>query len=212
MTLISRLTVAVLVVLVVFAAAPAQGQGSVESDRAALVALYDATGGDNWTNNDGWKTDAPLSEWHRVIVNDAGRVIAIQLRRNNLTGEIPSELGRLTNLRTLSIIQDNLTGEIPRELGSLTNLEALDLSTNNLTGEIPRELGSLTNLTWLSLSTNNLTGEIPYQLAKFADTINPQRGGVNLPVETAVPALPFLAALLLTAALGVMGLRKVRLR
>jgi len=30
------------------------------SERAALIALYNSTNGDNWSNNNGWKT-APLS-------------------------------------------------------------------------------------------------------------------------------------------------------
>lgn len=127
MTLISRLTAAFTVVLalfVLFAPFPAEGQGSVESDRAALVALYDATGGANWNDNTNWKTDAPLSEWHGVIPNrTTGRVGSLSLVRNNLTGEIPGELGNLTALGgSLSLFGNNLTGEIPGELGNLTNL------------------------------------------------------------------------------------------
>ena len=41
----------------------AYAQDSVESDRAALVALYNATGGANWTDNTNWLSDEPLSEW-----------------------------------------------------------------------------------------------------------------------------------------------------
>ena len=41
-----------------------RAQGSVEGDRAALVALYDSTGGDNWKNNANWKSDKPLGEWY----------------------------------------------------------------------------------------------------------------------------------------------------
>ena len=49
-----------------------------------------------------------------------------------------------------------MTGEIPAELGDLTNLTELHLSGNQLTGEIPAELGSLTNLTqgWGSTATS----------------------------------------------------------
>ena len=48
-----------------------------------------------------------------------------------------------------------MTGEIPAELGDLTNLEGLDLASNQLTGEIPAELGSLTNLNgWTSAATS----------------------------------------------------------
>ena len=69
------------------------------------------------------------------------------------------------------------------------------LHANRLTGSIPRELGNLTELGNLILSQNRLTGQIPHTLARFEDTINPQQGDEYLPVETAVPALPILAAL-----------------
>ena len=147
MTVISRLTAAFAVVLFAMLAVaplPAEGQGSVESDRAALVALYDATGGDNWTDNHGWKTDLPLESWSGVGVGSTGRVVSLYLSERNLTGELPRELGSLTTLEELGInYNNNLTGEIPRELGNLTNLEGLSLSDNNLIGAIPPELGTL---------------------------------------------------------------------
>ena len=42
----------------------AVAQSSVATDRAALEALYDATGGPSWTDSTSWKTDAPLGEWY----------------------------------------------------------------------------------------------------------------------------------------------------
>ena len=63
-----------------------------------------------------------------------------------MTGEIPTELGSLANLESLSLWGNQLTGGIPKELGSLANLLGLDLGGNQLTGEIPTELGSLANL------------------------------------------------------------------
>ena len=162
---------------------PAEGQGSVATDRAALVALYDATGGANWTQNTNWKTDRPLSEWFGVSTAADGRVIWLQLFRNNLNGSIPRELGNLTNLVDLNLNINNLTGSIPRELGSLTNLVNLYLNENNLTGEIPRELGSLTNLENLQLSINNLTGEIPRELGSLTNLESLVLGGNNLTSE-----------------------------
>ena len=54
-----------------------------------------------------------------------------------------------------------MSGEIPRELGGLSNLVELGLSGNQLSGEIPPELGSLANLVELYLSGNQLSGCIP---------------------------------------------------
>ena len=137
-------------------------------DREALVALYNATGGANWTNNDSWLTNALIGQWHGVTTDSEGRVTELNLTSNQLKGEIPPELASLTNLTILSLWGNELTGEIPVELGSLAKLERLSLSENQLTGPIPPELGSLTNLTILSLWGNELTGEIPVELGSLA--------------------------------------------
>ena len=50
-----RITIGAMALVVAFPAAKdAMGQGSVEGDCAALVALYDATDGPNWDDNTGW--------------------------------------------------------------------------------------------------------------------------------------------------------------
>ena len=65
-------------------------------------------------------------------------------------GEIPPEIGNLTNLIVLRLYDNQFTGEIPSEIGYLTNLERLKLHTNQLTGSIPETLCDLSNLTWSS--------------------------------------------------------------
>ena len=72
--------------------------GDAATDRAALVALYNATDGANWLNNGNWLSNAPMGEWHGVTTDSDGRVTHLNLRHNQLTGEIPEELGNLTNL------------------------------------------------------------------------------------------------------------------
>ena len=91
------------------------------------------------------------------------------LSYNQLTGEIPPELGGLSNLEVLGLHSNQLTGEIPPELGRLSNLTYLGLHDNRLTGEIPPELGGLSNLTWLVLNDNQLTGEIPPELGRLSN-------------------------------------------
>ena len=141
--------------------------GSAETDRAALEALYHATDGDNWTNNDNWLTDAPLIEWHGVTTDSSDRVTELLLSDNRLHGEIPTELGRLDYLTILDLSDNRLHGEIPAELGRLDYLIALGLSNNQLHGEIPAELGSLDNLIALALHQNRLHGEIPTELGSL---------------------------------------------
>ena len=92
------------------------------SDKAALVALYEATDGDNWTNNTHWLSDRPLGEWFGVTTDADGRVTWLALGGNQLSGSIPPELGNLANLTWLNLPRNQLSGSIPPELGNLTNL------------------------------------------------------------------------------------------
>ena len=142
---------------------------NVTADRAALVALYNATGGADWTINTNWLTNEALSEWHRVETDEDGRVTALRLVANELSGEIPAELGSLANLQYLYLNENELTGEIPAELGQLANLQELFLWGNELSGTIPAELGNLANLQYLYLNENELTGEIPPELGDLTN-------------------------------------------
>lgn len=147
------------------------------SDSLALVALYNATDGANWTNP--WNLFEPVNTWYGVTLNltlngtllNMGpcRVMELNLSNNQLSGTIPPELGNLTGLITLELgssgellLADNqLRGTIPPELGNLINLTTLALGGNQLSGTIPPELGNLVNLITLSLAANQLTGSIP---------------------------------------------------
>ena len=144
-------------------------QASLETDREALVALYNAADGPNWSNNTNWLSDEPSGKWHGVGTDRSGRVLSLYLDDHQLSGEIPAELGNLANLETLGLSRNQLSGEIPAELGNLANLEALGLSGNQLSGEIPAELGNLANLEGLGLSGNQLSGEIPPELGNLAN-------------------------------------------
>ncbi len=149
-----------------------QCESDTKTDRDILEALYNATDGPNWTNKDNWLTDAPLDQWHGVSTDDQGQVIDLDLRRNRLSGSIPSELGSLANLTQLWLSVNDLTGPIPSELGNLENLEWLEIKINKLTGSVPSELGNLTNLTALDLSDNNLSGSIPSELGNLSKVVS----------------------------------------
>ena len=140
-----------------------------DTDRAALVALYNATDGPNWTNSTNWLSDAPIGEWHGVTTDTSGRAIELTLHNKRLTGEMPAELGDLTKLTRLWLSGNQLTGEIPAELGRLSNLQYLYLYSNQLSGEIPAELDSLSNLERLNLSDNQLSGEIQAALGRLSN-------------------------------------------
>jgi len=108
----------------------------------------------------------------KVDVEDYMDVKRIQWTHDELTGEIPPELGELSNLERLYLKNNELTGEIPSELGKLRNLKYLDLRSNELTGEIPPELGDLKDLERLYLQSNELTGEIPSELGELSNVLS----------------------------------------
>ena len=139
------------------------------NDRAALVELYNATDGPNWTDNGNWLSDGPLAEWYGVVVDDTGRVKELRLESNQLVGEIPPSLGRLASLEALTLWGNRLSGPIPPELSNLTELRVLDLWSNQLDGPIPPQLGSLTKLVELFLGRNRLSGSIPPELRNLSN-------------------------------------------
>ncbi|XP_019440913.1 PREDICTED: serine/threonine-protein kinase BRI1-like 1 [Lupinus angustifolius] len=110
----------------------------------------------------------------------------ILLAGNYLSGQVPVELGRCENLRTIDFSFNNLNGPIPSEIWSLPNLSDFIMWANNLTGEIPegicvnggnletmilnnnfisgsipQSIAKCTNMIWVSLSSNRITGGIP---------------------------------------------------
>ncbi|OAD21982.1 receptor protein kinase-like protein, partial [Candidatus Thiomargarita nelsonii] len=123
----------------------------------ALIALYDSTDGENWGYNAGWNvTNTPCS-WFGVGCA-GGHVRAIEVRDNQLSGSIPSELGNLSNLLLLILSNNQLSGSIPWEFGNLSQLEGLFLNNNQLSGSIPAELANMIDLWNMGMSNNQLSG------------------------------------------------------
>ena len=121
-------------------ARPPLAQTSPETDREVLVALYKATDGPNWKNKDKWLTDFPIGEWKGVNTDDNGRVTSLYFSKDQLSGEIPPELGNLAKLEEWYLHENQLSGEIPPELGNLASLKVLELQENQLSGCVPSSL------------------------------------------------------------------------
>ena len=86
-----------------------------------------------------------------------------------MTGGIPSWLGNLTRLTSLTGLNTNqLDGTIP-DLSRLVNLTVLSLRDNQLSGPIPAALGQLASLEHLYLSVNQLSGDFPAALGNLDD-------------------------------------------
>ena len=172
-TSVLLLGMAIMVVYLVSTSSPALATipSQNASDRAVLVALYNATSGPNWTNNTNWLSNAPLSDWYGVTTDTNGRITRLELPDKNLSGPIPPELGNLASLSVLNLSKNRLRGSIPPELGNLTNLTDLSLIGNQLTGPIPPELGNLTSLEWLFIKDNQLSGPLPQSLIRLSTLV-----------------------------------------
>ena len=129
-------------------------------DQAALVVLYTATGGPNWTDNTNWVYfREPLSEWHGVSTDEQGRVEELRLSANGLNGTIGAELGVLTRLTGLYLNDNELTGTIPPELENLTQLQVFDIRNTGLCVTADSELH-----TWIA-TIQDFQGTATCQLA-----------------------------------------------
>ncbi|MEW4922783.1 immunoglobulin domain-containing protein [Algibacter sp. 2305UL17-15] len=130
---------------------------SLHPEYDALVAFYNATDGDNWTNNTNWLTDAPINSWYGVgtLYGDGNSLVtALYLNNNNLTGVIPDEIGDFSNLFNLELGGNNLTGSIPQSITNLTQLGGLALYHNQLTGDVP-DISANTNLNYVYIYNND---------------------------------------------------------
>ncbi|KAI9192220.1 hypothetical protein LWI28_019721 [Acer negundo] len=90
----------------------------------------------------------------------------LSLRSNRLSGQIPSDFSNLTLLRSLYLQDNEFSGGFPASVTRMTRLTRLDLSTNKFTGAIPFTVNNLTHLTGLFLENNRFSGHLP--------SINPQ--------------------------------------
>ncbi|KAF5945538.1 hypothetical protein HYC85_015766 [Camellia sinensis] len=91
----------------------------------------------------------------------------VDLSCNHLTGKIPIEVGKLSNIHALNLSHNNLTGSIPTTFSHLRQIESLDLSYDNLNGRIP-QLSELSNLEVFNVAHNNLSSPTQEQKAQFA--------------------------------------------
>ena len=106
----------------------------------------------------------------------AGDLFTIILDDNQLSGQLPSQLGMLPTLAHLGLRNNNLTGSVPSETGGLS-VSVVQLDNNFLTGSLPTELGLLRGQIWkgqnlefvrFSVSNNSLTGSVPSELGLLA--------------------------------------------
>ncbi len=138
-------------------------------ERNALIDLYNATNGDNWTRKGNWCSELPLNKWDGVVTDKkTGLVTQLYLNDNNLQGELPESIGNLHDLEVLFLYRNFLEGEIPESVCNLLKLKRLVLYENKFTGRIPENIGNLQELSEFTLQNNQLEGNIPASIARLA--------------------------------------------
>ena len=160
-----------------------------QTDSLALVALYNASRGAEWTKGK-WDLTQEMSTWTGVTLTD-GRVSALKLTTTVAIPEnwtLPEEIVDLTALTDLRINKQKLSGEFPQVLCTMDWLKVLYLQGNNFTGALPAELGQMTALTDLYVDQNaSMSGSIPHEIGNLKNLmrLNISQSGIGgeIPVE-----------------------------
>lgn len=113
----------------------------------------------------------PCKRWHDGDDCALGRVTALSLDQNGLSGDISNwtALGQLHNLTILDLTGNSLLGTLPTEIGRIQNLESLQFPNNKLSGTLPTELGAINSngafvLEEIGANSNSISGTIPSSL------------------------------------------------
>lgn len=98
----------------------------------------------------------------KILSANMTALLRLDLAFNKLSGKIPGEI--LVKMKSLVKIQlccqmgKGLTGEIPRDIGNVTELQVLSLGENKVSGSIPKSIGRLKKLWFLDIETATLSG------------------------------------------------------
>ncbi len=112
--------------------AQAQQVPDRQSDSLALVALYNSTGGPNWSDTS-WVFSTAMDDWGGVIIDGtSNRVVGLRLGGFGMVGDMSDSVAQLTALTSMEVSKNSLTG-LPAGLGQIPNLDNLNCEGNRLT-------------------------------------------------------------------------------
>ncbi|KAM4126236.1 hypothetical protein ACB094_01G373000 [Castanea mollissima] len=125
---------------------------------------------DELKNTPNWKASAdPCDNWEGIRCTNS-RVTSLILTSMNLMGKLSSEISQLSELQTLDLSYNkNITGQLPSSIGNLTNLINLNLIGCSFSGSIPDTIGNLQQLITLSLNNNSFSGRIPTSIGRLSN-------------------------------------------
>lgn len=115
------------------------------ADKATLIKLYEALGGDDWVISTNWCSDYPLDTWYGVDIDENGRVSEIELIYDGpnsfgLHGEIPKCITDLEGLKKFHF-RTWASVTVPDFFWEFAEEKQLDLGIDmNCTGSIPADV------------------------------------------------------------------------
>jgi Leucine-rich repeat (LRR) protein len=134
--------------------------------RFALACIYFSTGGENWSENDSWLSDADECSWFstsdHTICSEEGFYIHLELEETGLHDQLPQELSFLSSLQTFNVARNDLWGTFPRGLQASTHLVELTLKENTFSGFVPPWIGNHSQLENIDISFNNMVGDFDW--------------------------------------------------
>ncbi|KAL8488321.1 hypothetical protein ACS0TY_024556 [Phlomoides rotata] len=129
----------------------------------------------------------------QIPANTLGRLSQLRilsLRSNRISGPIPTDFSQLKLLRNAYFQDNEFSGDFPASLAELTRITRLDLSSNNFTGPIPFSLSNLTHLTGLFLQNNGFSGKLPSIAPPGLVGFNVANNRLNGSIPTALAKFP----------------------
>lgn len=121
-------------------------------DSLALVALYNSASehGDQI-----WDLHKPMNSWKGVIINTAGSVKGLKLESWKFKGDLPEEIGYLTEMTEWAFNKCVINGKLPESINDLEELASLQITMT--IGKLI--LPAMDKLKWLnSLKFSGLMG------------------------------------------------------
>ena len=89
----------------------------------------------------------------------------------NITGTIPTTIGLVTTLASLSLTKLSLKGPLPSELGKLSGMVQMWLYDNALTGTIPSEIGNLAAMFFFEVNSTSIQGTMPSEICALTSNL-----------------------------------------
>ncbi|KAL7241979.1 hypothetical protein ACSBR1_014537 [Camellia fascicularis] len=118
-------------------------------------------------------------------IGNVSNMAFLSLRHKGLTRFIPSTIKELRKLQILDLFDNRLQGSILDDICQLKDMDDLRLNQNELFGLIPECLGNITSLRYLYLNSNKLTFVIPTRLGNLKDILE-----INLSLNSLNGNLP----------------------